>query len=708
LTAFTSQVSLTGDEIKFVPAYANTTTTPTLSLNGNGAQTITKCGQAPLAAGDYTPTDVADVINDGTYWELQNPISGCGSGGTVYVNSTPITSPHFNNSVPAPDSGYVAVEWKTSGSNVLGEVPAGTTSGVSQILAGTNVNVSPSGGTGVVTISSTGGSSSNLITGANIIFTGDSLMKDDSKDTLGATVTATAVSCTSGGLCTVTAPNSYVANQWVDTEGITSPSLYCGSYGYYGTGNQLYQVLASGLSTSQFEIQTACGAQTGTGGTVEDATYFMPILTSVQPAFSGINAWYLRNGVDVASIYGGYSGLVCEQATNFTAMFSDLLPSSTGKSLFFLEEGGTNDIVRGESESVIEGCFQSFWAQAHTAGVKVVQNTIPQYSANSSATVTDLNEWLILQGKSNANTASGQYWDYSAVDMRAMGSVTNPFPSPQIARVAQAWDASIDSPGTSGFTLTACNLEADCANVNETNTFLTIQNSLGGFAAENAGGADTANLGVNGNSPYLGFTIGYAFWPFIVGQNDSVGKIDGVIPGTDSLCWNTATGGGSGQYGAGVVGFSIDTGNSLIDVGNCTTNNYSTGLKLTNLYFATLLSQSCLGTDSTGKVVAGTCSGGGTILHTTIAVGTTSVPANSCLPTGTTYSTATMTGVTTAMTFHFGWSADYSAVSGWTPGTPGLYFTSYPTANTLNYQVCNATGTAIVPGSSTTWNVTAQ
>jgi hypothetical protein len=100
--------------------------------------------------------------------------------------------------------------------------------------------------------------------------------------------------------------------------------------------------------------------------------------------------------------------------------------------------------------------------------------------------------------------------------------------------------------------------------------------------------------------------------------------------------------------------------------------------------------------------------GSSSAIHTMIAVGTTSVPAGGCLPTRTTYSTATMTGVTTSMTFSFTWSTDYSAVSGWTPSTPGLYFTSYPTANTLNYQVCNATSTAIVPGSSTTWNVSAQ
>jgi len=37
-----------------------------------------------------------------------------------------------------------------------------------------------------------------------------------------------------------------------------------------------------------------------------------------------------------------------------------------------------------------------------------------------------------------------------------------------------------------------------------------------------------------------------------------------------------------------------------------------------------------------------------------------------------------------------------------------LYFNLYPTAGTVNYQVCNGTGTSITPGSSTVWNVSAK
>jgi hypothetical protein len=74
---------LTGYEVKFKANYTNTITTPDLAFNDTeGPIQITKCGQVSLAAGDYTTTGVADVIFNRTYWELQNPVSGCGSGGT--------------------------------------------------------------------------------------------------------------------------------------------------------------------------------------------------------------------------------------------------------------------------------------------------------------------------------------------------------------------------------------------------------------------------------------------------------------------------------------------------------------------------------------------------------------------------------------------------------------------------------------------------
>lgn len=80
--AATSYVA--GLEVLVLPNLANTTTTPTLNLNGLGAKTITKLGTAALAASDLTTTAIADLIYDGTEFQLMNPQTGGSGGSMVY------------------------------------------------------------------------------------------------------------------------------------------------------------------------------------------------------------------------------------------------------------------------------------------------------------------------------------------------------------------------------------------------------------------------------------------------------------------------------------------------------------------------------------------------------------------------------------------------------------------------------------------------
>jgi hypothetical protein len=517
-----------------------------------------------LLKGTYVDGDMCTYTASGT---LLNCNTAIPSGSIVNVNSASVGSPNFNNSVPAADPGFVTGTFKVSGSNVSVEVPGMT--------------------------------STRIVSGANVIFTGDSAQVDDGNNVLGADTTATAVSCTSSGLCTITVPNSYIANQWVDFHGASGFSPSClgigpSGTGYYGTRTQLFQVLAAGLSSAQIEVQSNCTATTGTGGLLEDATFFLPVQAAATPAFSGVNAWYLRNGIDVASIYGGTTGLVCEQATNFTAMFGDLLPSVTGKPLYLLSEAGANDIFRGDSISHLKGCFQSFWSQAHAAGAYIIQNTIPlipgSYGADNSGPTADLNNWLIVQGKNMTNVSAGQYWDYAGVDMRTYGKMSDPFSAPLIALVSQAWDAALASPGTSGFTLTSCNPVTDCAQLSTINAYIYEQVTTAAFVARHNSDAGTGSdysiyISMYGLIPFLGFNFAWnGGQPFLVGMRQGSGSMpNGVIPGTDSLCWNTSTSGGSSQFNDGVIGFSIDASNNYIDVGSCTTNDYSKPLRSAGL-----------------------------------------------------------------------------------------------------------------------------
>ncbi len=106
---------------------------------------------------------------------------------------------------------------------------------------------------------------------------------------------------------------------------------------------------------------------------------------------------------------------------------------------------------------------------------------------------------------------------------------------------------------------------------------------------------------------------------------------------------------------------------------------------------------------ATGGVISAVGGGSGiSNITVTVASGTT-VGANSC---GSGL-TATMTGVATTSSFSFTPNADITAITGWTP-TASLYISAWPTANTLNYKVCNDTANSITTGANVTFNVGAK
>lgn len=81
-----------GLEVDFLPANANSGTTPTLNVNGVGTATITKFGTSALVANDLITTEIAKVIYDGTNWQLQNPA-------TVANGVTASSSATFTNKI---------------------------------------------------------------------------------------------------------------------------------------------------------------------------------------------------------------------------------------------------------------------------------------------------------------------------------------------------------------------------------------------------------------------------------------------------------------------------------------------------------------------------------------------------------------------------------------------------------------------------------
>ena len=85
--------------------------------------------------------------------------------------------------------------------------------------------------------------------------------------------------------------------------------------------------------------------------------------------------------------------------------------------------------------------------------------------------------------------------------------------------------------------------------------------------------------------------------------------------------------------------------------------------------------------------------------RTQLTLPTTSISANTC----TTTATVTLTGVGATSTFATAFAANPTAVNGW-GANGGLVVQLWPdatTANTLDWSVCNQSGTSITPGAMT-------
>lgn len=86
----------------------------------------------------------------------------------------------------------------------------------------------------------------------------------------------------------------------------------------------------------------------------------------------------------------------------------------------------------------------------------------------------------------------------------------------------------------------------------------------------------------------------------------------------------------------------------------------------------------------------------------TAALGTTAVSSGAC---SSAIDGGTATGVLTTDVIVATAAADPTGITGYTPATSGsLYVWAYPTADHVNFKLCNNTGSSITPGSSLTMN----
>jgi hypothetical protein len=145
---------------------------------------------------------------------------------------------------------------------------------------------------------------------------------------------------------------------------------------------------------------------------------------------------------------------------------------------------------------------------------------------------------------------------------------------------------------------------------------------------------------------------------------------------------------------------------------NTTTNNFVLGAN-GNAGIAGLLTGSfnnfdCLLVVTSGgnlviNSLGGTCPR--LIANGVTAMPTIAVPANSCSAAAT---TATATGAFTGDSPAVSFASDPTGVTGYGGGTSGgITINSWPTANQMNFKLCNQTSSSITPGAlSVNWRIT--
>jgi hypothetical protein len=247
----------------------------------------------------------------------------------------------------------------------------------------------------------------------------------------------------------------------------------------------------------------------------------------------------------------------------------------------------------------------------------------------------------------------------------------------------------------------------------------------GGILAFTASGTLASSGALTANAPVIGGGAGAA--P-TVGSRSGNTTVFGTTSGTltNGHCVSIdasgnlvdaggacTTGGGGGTVNSGTAGqfaYYATTGTAVSGSANFTISGSD---------FTMGVAGSAVGTLSFGNATSGTIklspttgalgssvltlpAATGTVAYTiatgTAALGTSAVSANSCA----TVVTVSATGTATTDTIVYTPNADISAVTGYgVSSTDGLIIYPYPTANNVNFKVCNATSSSITPGAVT-------
>lgn len=232
----------------------------------------------------------------------------------------------------------------------------------------------------------------------NIVWTGSSRILDDTA-VLSLPITVTGGSI-SGGIATVTtsAGNPNIGD-WVNLVNLGAPFNTGPATVGQATGYQIFKVLGTGHTSTQFQVAYTFATGSVPAGTAYQVNGTLPMWTmNNEPWFTGTNGNLI---VDVA---GGAT--LNSLALNYAANLHPFSPAVTGNpALLIINGGGENDIQGCDTYQNLESYYKSLWIQAHKDGYTVLQGDIwptgwnfiscPNGNVNFSLT----NQWLRTQTK---------------------------------------------------------------------------------------------------------------------------------------------------------------------------------------------------------------------------------------------------------------------------------------------------------------------
>ena len=307
--------------------------------------------------------------------------------------------------------------WSTggSGSSFITSLTTSGTSGPSTVTSGVlNVPVYPVGAAYSTTLVD--------------VFGGDSLGVVATVNT----DAATSPSC-NGTTCsfTATTPSFYTVGQWINLVGnvggdpLWSPS--CLNFSIVKVTAKVGGTISFSEAQSITPNETGCtGSVSGTGGLVQDASYFYPQQVTQQP-------YLTQGGTATPAVYNrAWPGDSLAGAdTNFAAKYGDLAPNTTGNPanfFYFSDDICNNGSSSPFTPSQFETHLTSIMTQAHADGFNVILMTIPEGppfscgiggNGNGDATFWAVNNWTRAQqcGETQARTGCADQvvdtWTYA-------------------------------------------------------------------------------------------------------------------------------------------------------------------------------------------------------------------------------------------------------------------------------------------------------